>query len=47
MCRRGKKGQVSLGFDFFFREMELLLSKIQDDRTVEFLRAKKESCSTR
>ena len=41
----GKGFAVSLGFDF--RESVQLLSKIPVNRTVGFLRSKKESCSTR
>ena len=36
-----------LGFDILERERECLLSKILGNRTVGFLRAKKESRSTR
>ena len=46
--KRNVKGRgmqrVEIGF---FREREILLSKIPGNRIMGFLRAKKESCSTR
>ena len=44
----GMGGEMQwLNFVIFFREREHLLSKIPENRTVDFRRSKKESCSMR